>query len=274
MYPIDSESGAWFSKAIRLCNPAMGTESVGPLLYWLVRSSRAARILEVGAGYTTVLLAKALQDNLHDFEREHRALITKNKLYPPMSEAWSLAEPPLADPGYYLHPYQPRLLSIDSSSEENLKSIIDVLSSGELNQFVDFVSNDFRVEFQKLREAREEFDLIWFDCGGYDEYRTFIDQGWALINANGGYACLHFTLTNLSMGVVLRDLKLAQATGGLRDFELLSVLEPHKFSQNSYTILRKISGVRERIYYMSDTQMMSDVATFIAKNKLSIDEQN
>ena len=53
---------------------------------------------------------------------------------------------------------------------------------------------------------------------------------------------LHSTLSNYRNWVWLQDLKLQQATTGFRDFELLSLLEPHKWAQNSCTVLRKVSG--------------------------------
>jgi len=51
-------------------NQHMGVESVSSLLYDLVRCSHSEKILEVGAGYSSIFLLKALADNLTDFEKE------------------------------------------------------------------------------------------------------------------------------------------------------------------------------------------------------------
>jgi hypothetical protein len=40
----------------------------------------------------------------------------------------------------------------------------------------------------------------------------------------------------------------------------VSFLEPHKFMQNSYTILRRVGAFRERIYETPDVRMMTDLA--------------
>ena len=52
-----------FLEAIKpLYSPVMGTERMGPLLYTLICFSRPQRLLEVGAGYTTPFILKALSD--------------------------------------------------------------------------------------------------------------------------------------------------------------------------------------------------------------------
>ena len=63
-----------------LCDPAflrlvkplydlhMGAENLGPMLYNLVRFTKPARILEVGAGYTSAFLLQALRDNARELE--------------------------------------------------------------------------------------------------------------------------------------------------------------------------------------------------------------
>jgi predicted O-methyltransferase YrrM len=53
----------------------MGAENLGPMLYSLVRFNKPARVLEVGAGYTSVFILQALRDNAAELEayRELRA---------------------------------------------------------------------------------------------------------------------------------------------------------------------------------------------------------
>jgi predicted O-methyltransferase YrrM len=57
---------------LRLIKPLydlhMGAENLGPMLYNLVRFTKPARILEVGAGYTSAFLLQALRDNAVELE--------------------------------------------------------------------------------------------------------------------------------------------------------------------------------------------------------------
>jgi hypothetical protein len=46
----------------------MGAENLGPLLYSFARFVKPARVLEVGAGYTSAFLLQALCDNAHELE--------------------------------------------------------------------------------------------------------------------------------------------------------------------------------------------------------------
>ena len=70
------------------------------------------------------------------------------------------------------------------------------------------------------------------------------------MNPDGGLWLIHSTLTNLEAIAFVRELKLRQATKAFNDFELVSVLEPHKVAQNSFTLIRKTSGYAERLYTM------------------------
>lgn len=45
-----------------------GAENLGPMLYSLVRFTKPARVLEVGAGYTSMFLLQALEDNAAELE--------------------------------------------------------------------------------------------------------------------------------------------------------------------------------------------------------------
>jgi len=57
--PLDIEL---LQAAEELRVPVMGSETVAPLLYFLVRFTRPRKVLEVGTGYTTPFIARALAD--------------------------------------------------------------------------------------------------------------------------------------------------------------------------------------------------------------------
>eukprot|EP00953_Heterococcus_sp_UTEX-ZZ885_P001337 1235-Heterococcus_DN1.PRE.1 len=65
--PSGSVGGIYDATFLKLVEPLydmhMGVENMGPLLYTLVRFIKPQRVLEIGAGYTTVFLLMALKDN-------------------------------------------------------------------------------------------------------------------------------------------------------------------------------------------------------------------
>ena len=75
----------------------------------------------------------------------------------------------------------------------------------------------------------------------------FLAEYWNLVNANGGIIVLHSTLTNMAISSVVANLKLRQATDAFNKYELLSLLEPHKLSQNSLTMIRMTTALRTPI---------------------------
>ena len=52
-------SAAWLDAVAPLARQHMGTENMGPLLYALVRFLKPRRVLEVGAGFTTLFILQA-----------------------------------------------------------------------------------------------------------------------------------------------------------------------------------------------------------------------
>ena len=63
-------------KYLRLLNPGMGTENVGPLIYNLIQIIRPEKVLEVGLGYSTALIAEGLSKLKTDFEAKAVELCT------------------------------------------------------------------------------------------------------------------------------------------------------------------------------------------------------
>src|SRR5262249_12021946 len=69
--PLDAE---FFRVADPLRVPSMGTENVAPLLYALVSMLRPTSVLEIGAGYTTLFLARALADAANEARCDRQQL--------------------------------------------------------------------------------------------------------------------------------------------------------------------------------------------------------
>jgi predicted O-methyltransferase YrrM len=240
----------------------MGTELMAPLLHSLARSVRAERVLEVGAGLSTLFLLRALAENAADVERERSLLPAKNAGYDPAwardEEAarragpavvrWLEADPPLADPAWYDRPYAPRLLSVDDGSSPftTAGAVPEAAQAAGLDRFLDLRRGDFRVVAAELRAAGERVDLAWFDCGGYREYRDFLDLCWDLVEPDGGLLVLHYTVTVPNHERAIAELTAAAARGERGRFEMLSLVEPHKLMQNSCTLVRRCEAPPRR----------------------------
>ena len=252
--PIDD---ARFAQAVRALTAArMGTELVGPLLAALVRSTRPELVLEVGSGSTSLHLLRALADNAEAVAAEARLMAAKQEHFDPAwndeavarqhsSEVlrWLEAAPSLGRPEYYATAHRPRLISVDLhsspfSSSQRVARAVEELGLAGWYQPRD---RDFRDVAQVL-DADDVVDFAWFDCGGYQEYRDFVDLYWDRVRPDGGVLVLHYTLTVPNHERVLTELAAQQGSPARGSFEMLSLLEPHKLMQNSLTMIRRCEG--------------------------------
>ena len=75
------------------------------------------------------------------------------------------------------------------------------------------------------------WDLVWVDCGGWEEYKFFAENYWHMVKE---YVLFHFTYfkgePNKNLEVV------SQLPAAFR----MDIIEPHKFRQGSITMLRKV----------------------------------
>lgn len=226
-----------------LYRATMGTETAAELLYSLIRFARPQRLIEIGAGYTTLFILQALADNVSCWRREARAV--KNVT---SDESVEIAGLLLAD--YYMTAYSPCLVAIDDLSHPKTAApdVQTVAKELGLSQYLKWFSSDFATLLPSLRPESGPFDLAWLDCGSYKNYATFIRTLWPLMNEDGGLFLVHSTETNLEGQNFIHHMKLRQATTDFRNFELCSLLEPHKLRQNSIAIFRITKLLRERCY--------------------------
>ncbi|MCH9686814.1 MAG: class I SAM-dependent methyltransferase [Deltaproteobacteria bacterium] len=229
------------AQARRLWSPAMGTEHMGPLLYSLVRFCRPRRVLEIGAGYTSAFLLRGLADNAAD----HRAMQARRA----QSEG---REDPLALPRYYEDEpeHAPRLYCLDTLDHPHTTAaaVPEVAQALGLDEYLRFVQADFRGYAHTFEADDLPFDLVWMDAGSYAAYRAVLDEYWRLINPAGGLWLIHSTQTNLEGFAFIAKLKLLQASDAFNDLEILSLLEPHKLTQNSVSLVRRTTDYEERIF--------------------------
>lgn len=239
-------------------NWSMGVESVSPLIYALIRLTRPKRVLEIGAGYSSLFILQALADNLEDYKKNKQLMQGQARVDQHTGlrrlvrgRGFLRRHPvPLALPEFYESDYDPKLSVIDNRSHSSTSAghVENVARKLKLSHLLQFQDGDFRGMSKKLAPELLPFDFAWFDCGAFKEYSDFIAEYWHLINPHNGLLVLHSTLTNLQIRYIIQGLKLKQATDLFNNFEMLSLLEPHKWRQNSVTIIRMLSADAEKIY--------------------------
>jgi predicted O-methyltransferase YrrM len=218
---------AFLAEARKLYVPEMGTESTAPLLYWLVRTLRPQRVLEVGMGYTSVFLARALADNVADFERERRHL----------DDLEFLTTNPMIHRGYYDKPYEPQLLCIDRMTDtaSSAPRALQSLEALGLQGVCEVLQIDLRDSRPTVRERFPLIDLAWVDTW---DTLAFVREYWDLISPAGGVLAVHYLMTYPEGRAVQHFLR---SLRGPEDgkLEMINLLEPHKSGQNSLTLLRR-----------------------------------
>jgi predicted O-methyltransferase YrrM len=240
--------------------PAMGTDGVAPLLHALLKLVRPQRVLEVGMGYTTPFLASALSEIAEETLAEGPALAAKTWPYldsgTPLDDEWMYGEPALLAPGFYNATYRPRLVAVDDLSmpESSSQRVRDVLCDLGLDELVVVVNADLRECVQHFPEDFTPIDFAWVDAW---ECLYFFDNFWDMISPDGGLVVMHYLMTYPEGDAFLRYLS-AQQDCRPGEIEVVNLLEPHKLSQNSLTILRRTSGVVPRTYAEPGARMKYD----------------
>ncbi|MEU4895164.1 hypothetical protein AB0B12_20155 [Streptomyces sp. NPDC044780] len=207
--------------------PEMCTDSTAPLLYWLVRTLRPQRVLEVGMGYTTPFLARGLRDNKEAYEAEKALLGT----------AEGEEVQPLAHAAYYDQPYEPRLVCIDRMTDtaSSAPRAWKVLEELELTGVCEVIEGDLRGSSGRVREAVGLLDFAWIDTW---DTLAFVREYWDLLDPAGGVFAAHYLMTYPEGRAVLRYLESLRARDNGR-LEMLNLREPHRFGQNSTTLIRR-----------------------------------
>ena len=206
--------------------PEMGTESVGPLLYWLVRMVQPTTVLEVGMGYSTPFLALALMDN-DESAKDTKALLSRGEHN----------ELPLAFPEFYDLTRSPRLICIDRMTDPTSSAprVAEALEDLRLSRYCEIIEGDLRDGRDQVQNSERLIDLAWIDTW---DTLSFIRVFWDLINSAGGVLAIHWLLTYPEGRSVLRYIESMRRIEDGR-LEVLSLREPHKVAQNSLTLIRR-----------------------------------
>jgi predicted O-methyltransferase YrrM len=252
---------AFLAGVASLLRPGMGTENTSWLLYSLLRMMRPRTVLEVGTGYTTPFLLRALADNVAEAAEDRRLLALGNA-----GDDLEYDRASILNPLWYAKPHTPRLVAIDdlSGPTSTAPRVLEVIRGLGLDSHLRLYQGDFRGRAAEIGAEFGALDFIWFDCGGPAEYVEFLQEYWPLINPDGGCIALHFTyhrwggeatrrdgskqpIEVLLPGSILNEIKRQEALSGPPPtFEVLSLVEPHKVRQGSVTLVRRLAPLSRR----------------------------
>jgi len=189
-------------------HPAAGTESLYNLLRAIVSFVRPTSVLEIGAGLTTVAIAEALEYSI--------AYNVSNNLY--------------LRPSYNTD-YSPTFISIDSEFSQEL--IVQLRLTERVTPIRD--------NFKNCKFNKDQFDFAFFDCGGWEEYKFFIENYWDYLQI-GSTIIFHYTWVIDKSTDTLKESILLPMLRKNKSVEFTSLVEPHKSAQGSISIVRKISN--------------------------------
>jgi len=230
---------------LEACRPLysvhMGVENAASLLYSFVRFVKPKSVVEVGAGYTSLWLLRALADN--DGELQRAAALQA-------SGGADLLDWPWCEP---IHARTSSLICVDNCRHQTstARKVEDVAWQLDLNARLEFIEGDAFDVFQDRFET-ESIDCFWLDFGVGSRVAEFVRNLWPAI-APGGFVLCHSSVTNRGtrewLDAVRRG-ELAAATGvPPGEVHHVSFLEPQKHFQNAITVLQKRpSGFAEPLY--------------------------
>jgi hypothetical protein len=241
-----------FLEAVEPLNSAgSSTELMAPLLYSLVRSIKPRSVLEIGAGYTSLFILQALADNARTFARDRELVKEKARTVLRFVEqkdmqgayrAWALAPPAHTNPGYYLEPYEPHFYCIDDFSESysSAPKVDEIMQAMQLTRWRTFLKQDSAAPLS-FSDQHVPFGLI------FDDANLQLEQYWDLLDPDGGVLILHNTVNAHESNVQVLDGLKARQRAAPDELEVLSLVEPHKVNQNSFTMVRRTLAGRPRL---------------------------
>ena len=226
------------------------TENISLLIYSLIRTTRPLKLLEFGAGFSTICIAKAFQDiQKEEFNpnvtpqrwgsfcreifKEESEDFYREKTY----EAYKFC----FDENSILtgNKYDPKLITVDNSNNTNVHNsfnkISSVLEKLNLSKYVEFIHSDWMEVIKGLDESNR-FDFVWVDLGSGLEYKEIFDIIFPILNP-AGIVAFHNVATNVACRYFLAEMKLRSKLSD--EFEMMTLWEPHKKTQNSIVLFKK-----------------------------------
>jgi len=211
------------------------TENVGPFIYSTIKTIRPKKILEIGAGYTSIFFAKALKE-IEEEDSFDLQLLKDQKSDPKWERRQRLLNK------NYQFGSDSKLIIVDNFSKEKhdtARPVDNAIKKLHLNKYIDFVEAD-GMDLQKINEMISNnlpLDFVFLDFGAGAALPILFKFYFEKINSFGGYIMVHSTLTNAMHRLWLAELKLKYSNDS--SVEIMSFLEPNKIMQNSFTLIKK-----------------------------------
>ena len=211
------------------------TENVGPFIYSTIKTIRPKKILEIGAGYTSIFFAKALKE-IEEEDNFDLQLLKDQKSDPNWERRHKLLNKD------YQFNSDSKLIIVDNFSKEKhdtARPVDNAIKKLHLNKYIDFVEAD-GMDLQQINEMISNslpLDFVFLDFGAGAALPILFKFYFEKINSFGGYIMVHSTLTNAMHRLWLAELKLKYSNDS--SVEIMSFLEPNKIMQNSFTLIKK-----------------------------------
>jgi len=229
--------------------PQMGVEHLGSFLYSFLRFTKKRRIVEIGAGYTSVWILQALADNEREMARVRQ--LEQSGRAKLLDYPWVV---PAAAQTMDNHQDEPaKLVCIDNCQhqKETATGAVAIAQQLGLGEYLEFVVGDAYEIAQNYLLEPNSVDVLWCDFGVGTRARDFVAGAWPSLRP-GGFLLFHSTLTNERTRIWLEAVRARRGEDetGMPPGEYVevSLLEPHKQFQNSISVLQKRKGYSEPLY--------------------------
>ena len=222
--------------AAEFASNRMGTEVMALVLHALVRFERPDTVVEIGAGFTTLAILRALAVNHAGHASECR-------------RAFDPDPDPIFDARYFKAKRRdrrpPRLHVVDNFSAESpdrqrLDAAIEQAGYGAHITVHAMDLQDFASNHKSILGKRGSIDLLWFDAKT-EEYGTadMLRDYWNSISPTGAIV-VHYTTGVLPGNNRFHTLTRDRVRDILEEeVEVMTFVEPHKTEQCSFTIIRR-----------------------------------
>jgi hypothetical protein len=191
------------------------TENVSLFLYSLIKCTRPLKLIEVGFGYSTLFISRALQDIQSEEKSVNEFIFSKEY------------------DTFVGDTYKPEFIVVDDLSHHAIENTMDVLRENKLDKNIRFVKEDV---YKFIENNSNTYDFIWLDFGDGTEYLKMFDVFYGKLSP-GGQMIIHSTAGNLCGRYFLSEIKLKNKLAD--EFEMITFVEPHKRYQSSFTVIKK-----------------------------------
>ncbi|WP_254493853.1 DUF2087 domain-containing protein [Bartonella sp. B1099] len=252
-----------------LIRPGMGTENSIELLYTLIQMARPRTVIEIGAGDSTCLIAKALQKVKQAWQQDKKLL---------ESSTWE-ERTALLDPSGVLENYQPQLITIDDFSGEGQsaeEAWQKLLQDERIEKdTITFIHENFFSLDDATFKSWGPIDFAWLDAGTPADDVRFVTTLWEYITA-GGYLCLHEPTMTTTVAIdgeqrvrrvrtPLWEEILYRLDGS---YEALTLPENHKYRQSGLGIIRKRTPTEQIVRIQSLQAELIEINELPLRNDL------